>query len=99
MDHHGAVVHYDPSAVGSTLLAAFFLEFSPGHFRYGIRQRVQHPFTGARAHDEVACEGSDFFDIQQKNVIGLLFLQGIDDGTGKFQGFQGSPHLDFRFRV
>jgi hypothetical protein len=91
MDHNVAVVYYQPPGLRRTFDAALPFVLDTGLFDHAVCQGLKHPAAGGGTDNEVGGEGSQFFNIQQKDVFSFLVFQGIDNSMCKFQGIQMSP--------
>ncbi len=92
MHHHIAEVHDDPAIAGLALFASFFAMLCADRFLNGISQGIQHAITGAGAENKIIGKRCNFLDIEQENVLALLFFESVDDSMCEFKRIQSSPH-------
>jgi len=91
MNHDIPVIHYQPAGLGFAFDAAFSFVVHPGFFNHPVGQGIQHAVAGGSTYNEIVCEGSVFFYIQQEDIFGFFVLQCIDYGMCEFQCIQISP--------
>jgi len=92
VNHHVTVVEHDPSTGRIAFDLSFLLVVLADGFVHALGERVEHTVAGAVADDEVIGERSYILDVDQQDVFAFFIFQGIDDGAGKFESFQVSPH-------
>ena len=92
MQYHVAVIHHHPAVAGIAGFASLLAVVFADAFHHAVCQRIQHAVAGAGADDEVIGKLDDLLQVEQYDVLAFFIFQSVDDGAGKFECVQVSPH-------
>ena len=93
-----AVIQHKPASLRFPFDAPFPLVLYAGFFNHPVGQSIQHTVASGSTNNEIICEGSVFFYIQQEDIFGFFIFQCIDYGMSEFQCIQISPLYKVEYR-
>jgi hypothetical protein len=75
VDHNIAIIEDQPAFLRGSFKMPLFMMFLTHTLNGRICQGIQHAITGSGAYYKIISERCDLLDIQENNVLALLFFQ------------------------